>query len=89
MAKQLNVLSGKQREAMVRLRDSVSDARTSITKYASSDDSEQQAQALQAGIEHITDANDAILNASQYDLLDAADVAHLSALAQHIKERLE
>ena len=89
MAKQLNVLSGQARLAMIRLRDNVTDARASIVKYESSDDTREQAQALEASIENITETNEAILAASQHDLLDAADVAHLSALAQHIKERLQ
>jgi hypothetical protein len=43
---------------------------------------------LSAAIEYVTATNEAILAASQFDLLGPADVAHLSALAEHLKDRL-
>lgn len=87
-AKQLNKLSTQRRDAMMSLRDAAGVARVSVARYLSSDDSDEQAEALQESIEHVTATNEAIMYASQYDLLDAADVAQLSSLAQHIKERL-
>lgn len=88
-AKQLNVLSGARREAMIDLRDHVSEARVCIVRYQSSDDSTEQSQALRASIEEIIATNEAIVYASQFELLDPADVAHLSALAEQLKERLQ
>ena len=88
-AKQLNMLSGQSREAMIELRDRVTEARVAIIRYQTSDDTKEQAEALDAGIEHISVLNDAMVAASQYDLLGPADVAHLSALAERIRERLQ
>ncbi len=87
-AKHLNAMNRAERDAMLDLRDSVSLARENIVLYSVSDDSDVQAKALDKSVEHIQLVNDKIMFASQYDLLGPVDVAHLSALAESIKERL-
>jgi hypothetical protein len=88
-AKQFNTLKSEPRKAMILLSDSAYNARIAVERYFHADDSEEQKLFLTAAIEHVTTTNNAILAASQHDLLGPADVAHLSALAEHIKERLQ
>ncbi len=88
-AKQLNMLSSERRKAMIELRNNIDTAQSSIVRYESSDDTKEKAKALEASIEYIVSTNEAIIQASQHDLLGPADVAHLSALSEHIKERLQ
>jgi hypothetical protein len=87
-AKKFNTLNSEPRKAMMHLSDSAYNARIAVEKYFHTDDSEEQAMFLSAAIEYVTATNEAILAASQFDLLGPADVAHLSALAEHIKDRL-
>jgi hypothetical protein len=88
-AKQFNTLSSEPRKAMMTLQDSAYNARIAVERYFHADDSDEQAQFLAIAIEQTTLAGDQILTASSYDLLGPADVAHLSALAEQIKERLQ
>lgn len=88
-AKKLNTMSKAEREAMMDLRDSVSDARESIVKYESSDNTAEKLQYLDSSIEYVKTINDSMLIASQFDLLDGVDVAHFSAITETIKERLQ
>jgi hypothetical protein len=88
-AKQFNTLSSEPRKAMMSLSDSAYNARIAIERYFHADDSQEQAQFLQVAIEQTTLAGEQILHASNFDLLGPADVAHLSALAEQIKERLK
>lgn len=87
-AKQLNMLDRPAREAMITLRDAASGARVAIAKYWGNDDTKQQQQALEEAVENLKLLQATILIASQHDLLDTVDVAHLSALAEQISERL-
>lgn len=89
VAKKLNMLSRQEQEAVIGMTGGVTEARINISKYLSSDDTDEQAKLLSAGIESLETTNKAVLAASQLDLIDAADVAHLSALADHINERLQ
>lgn len=88
-AKQFNTLSSEPRKAMIALTDSVYSLRIASERYFHADDSRDQQQFLGEAIEYADLANDQILMASSYDLLGPVDVAHLSALAEHIKERLQ
>lgn len=88
-AKKLNTLNRLEREAMLDLRDNVSSARENIVKYTTADDTAEKLECLSASIEQTKLLNDSLLIASQYDLLDVVDVAHLSAMTETIKERLQ
>ena len=88
-AKQFNTLSTEPRKAMMALSDSAYTLRINTERYFHADDSAEQRLFLAAAIEQAAEVNDLILAASQHDLLGPADVAHLSALAEHIKERLQ
>jgi hypothetical protein len=88
-AKQFNTLSSEPRKAMMTLQESAYNARIAVERYFHADDSDEQVLFLTTAIENITVTGDSILLASGYDLLGPADVAHLSALAEHIKERLQ
>lgn len=70
------------------LQDSAYDLRVNTERYFHADVSSEQQMFLTAALEHANLLNDRILAASTHDLLGPADVAHLSALAEHIKERL-
>ncbi len=88
-AKRFNTLSSEPRKAMMALTDSVYSLRVATERYFHADDSaEQQLFLEEAGIQ-VKLTGDQILMASSFDLLGPADVAHLSALAEHIKERLQ
>lgn len=89
MAKNLNTMSKKEREAMLDLREATESLRINIVKYSASDDTADKAKYLSAGIKQVKSLNELILIASQYDLVDVVDVAHLSAITEIIKERLE
>lgn len=88
-AKHFNTLSSEPRKAMIALTDSVYGLRIASERYFHADDSREQLLFLNEAIDRVQIANDQILLASSYDLLGPADVAHLSALAEHIKERLQ
>lgn len=88
-AKQFNTLSSAPRRVMMELQDSAYVARIAVERYFNANDSEEQALFLATAIEQTTKVNEHILLASNYDLLGPVDVAHLSALAEHIHERLQ
>jgi hypothetical protein len=87
-AKNLNMLSRAPREAMITLRDSIFTARQAVDLYFGSDDTKEQLMALETALSSLKVVGIAIMDASQYDLLDVADVAHLSALNEYIVEQL-
>ncbi len=88
-ARQLNMLSSLPREAIIRLREAISSARLSIGLYSKSEDTHEQEQFLTESIKQLENVSESILAASQHDLLDTVDVAHLSALNEHIIEKLK
>ena len=89
MAKNLNTMNKNEREAMLDLRGGAEVLRESVVKYGMSDDTSDKARYLTDGVKQVKELNELILAASQYDLVDAVDVAHLSAITEIIKERLE
>lgn len=88
-ARELNKLDRPAREAMITLRDAVTTARGAVDRYFGSDDTKEQLLALNEATDQLKLTGDAILLASQYDLLDIADVAHLSALNEYIIDQLK
>ncbi len=88
-AKKLNMLDSEAREAMIALLNATFAARTSIAHYWNADDSEQQQIDLEESILQLEKVREAILAASYYELLDAVDVAQLSALNEHIIEQVK
>lgn len=88
-ARELNKLDRLPREAILLLRDSVTNARGAVDRYFGSDDTKEQVLALNEATDQLKITGDAILAASQYDLLDVADVAHLSALNDYILDQLK
>lgn len=88
-ARKLNMLSSKPRETIVALRDAVTAAQGAMGRYHGSEDTVEQAQALSESIEQFGRVGELILLASQYDLLDVTDVAHLSALNEYIIDQLK
>ncbi len=88
-AKQFNTLGSEPRKAMIALVDSSYSLRVASERYFHADDSKEQKLFLAEAIEQAGHTNERILNAGNYDLLGAADVAQLSALAEHIRERLQ
>jgi hypothetical protein len=87
-ARDLNKLDRLPREAILLLRDSVTNARGAVDRYFGSDDTKEQLLALNEATDQLKLTGDAILAASQFDLLDVADVAHLSALNEYIIDQL-
>jgi hypothetical protein len=87
-AKKFNMLSSDPRKVMMALTDSAYNLRIATERYFHADDSAEQKLFLETAIEQAGLANKHILDASAYDLLGPVDVAHLSALAEQIRERL-
>jgi hypothetical protein len=87
-AKRFNTLSSEPRKAMMDLSDSVYNLRINTERYFHADDSEEQQKFLEAALLQVEKAQEQIMAASQHDLLGPVDVAHLSALAEQIRERL-
>ena len=88
-ARELNKLDRLPKEAIIKLRDSVTTARGAVDRYLGSDDTKEQLMALDEAKDQLKETGDAILVASQYDLLDVTDVAHLSALNEFIIDKLK
>jgi hypothetical protein len=88
-ARELNKLDRLPREAIMRLRDAITTARGAVDRYFGSDDTKEQLLALNEATDQLEVVGEAILEASQYDLLDIADVAHLSALNEYIIDQLK
>lgn len=87
-ARELNKLDRPAREAIMHLRDSVTTARGAVDQYFGSDDTKEQLMALNEATDLLKETGMAILEASQFDLLDVTDVAHLSALNEYIIDQL-
>jgi hypothetical protein len=87
-ARKLNMLDRGAREAIITLTSAATASRAAISRYWGNDDTTEQAVALEEAILQLKVVNDAILAASSHDLLDVVDVAHLSALNEHILEQL-
>jgi len=87
-ARELNKLDRLPREAILKLRDAITIARGAVDRYFGSDDTKEQLQALNEATDNLKLVSEAILEASQYDLLDVTDVAHLSALNEYIIDQL-
>jgi len=87
-ARKLNMLKSSEREAMIKLRSSVSSAQGAIGIYTHSDDTKERSEALNESKEQLKQVSVTIIEASQYDLLNVTDVAHLSALTEQLIEQL-
>jgi transcription termination factor NusB len=87
-ARELNELDRLPRESIMRLRDAISAARGAVDRYNGSDDTKEQELAHIEAVDQLKIVGEAILESSQYDLLDIADVAHLSALNEYIIDQL-
>jgi len=87
-ARHLNTLSTAPREAMIALRNDVSNARIQVDAYQNNEDSRMQAELLARAVELLEQVRAGILMASSYDLVDVVDVAQLSAMTELIIERI-
>lgn len=88
-ARELNRLEDGARDSVIALRTAVSAARVRIDDYYSAETTAEKAAALEQGIEQLREAGKSILLVSQHELVSPADVAQLSAMAEHIIDSLE
>ncbi len=88
-AKHLNSLSSAPREVMITLQNSAYTARRSLEVYSSTDDTHEKQLSLEEAVTQLKKVQEAILHASQHDLLGIADVAHLSALSEQLTDQLK
>lgn len=88
-AKRQNLLGSAEREVMMELTQAAAVVRGNIVTLPMTEDTLEQTRLLDESVEGLKSLHALILAASQYDLLDPTDVAHLSALAELIKERLQ
>jgi signal transduction histidine kinase len=76
-------------DAVHQVRRSVADARSLVRDYQTlEDDRKSQAEILPLSIEKLEELRADIVKASQYEVIDAVDVAHISAWIEQIIERL-
>lgn len=87
-AKQANTMPKASAALMFDLKQSVYEIKLNISDYFASDEPSEQVKLLEDVTQLANTANDQILLASQHDLLNPVDVAHLSAMVEQIKERL-
>jgi len=87
-ARSLNTLKRDAREAVLKLRDSISAARVAQADAENEDDAREIILATEFSIKQLQIVEQSILDVSSYDLLSAADVAELTALTEHIRVRL-
>jgi transcription termination factor NusB len=89
MAKRLNELSRDSKNSIMDLKDLVTSVRDNVSKYETTDDAKEKQEYQKIAIEKLVVVQDQILKTSQYDLLDTADVAHLSAIAEYLSDNLQ
>jgi hypothetical protein len=77
------------REAITELRQNVADAKIYATDYELSETREEQLQNAKEAKKWLEQASKNIVIASQYDIFNAIDTAHLSAQADHIAGSLK
>jgi hypothetical protein len=86
-ARSLNTLKRDARDAVLELREAISNARSTYTEV-DEDDAFETIKATELSIDYLKQVEQLILKVSSYDLLGAVDVAELSALTEHLRERL-
>jgi hypothetical protein len=79
-------LERAERESALALPDAVSEARRLANDAATADDSGVKLSSLRYCQEQLEQFREALLKASQYDLVDAVDVAQLSAMADQAND---
>ena len=84
----LNALNRDARDVVLELRDTMSAARTVYAEAEASDNVRELIKATEASIERLKIVEESILKVSSFDLLGPVDVAELSAITQHIRDRL-
>jgi hypothetical protein len=81
--------SKNAREAITELRQNIVDAKTYTNDYELSETREEQLQNAKQAKKWLEEARKNILIASQYDVFNAVDTAHLSAQAEQIEASLK
>jgi hypothetical protein len=77
------------REAITELRQNMIDAKIYTNDYELSETREEQLQNAKQAKKWLEEARKNILTASQYDIFNAVDTAHLSAQAEQIGAQLK
>lgn len=80
----LPTLSSKPRAALVDLNQVLSDARIYCTDYELSESREEQLDNARAARRYLNDARKDILTASEHNVFNAVDVAHMTARIDQI-----
>lgn len=84
----LPTLSHAEQKAVATLKNQLIDARLDVRDYELAETRAEQLEFARAGRAHIEELQKSILKASEYHLLGATDVAHISALADHLHDEL-
>jgi hypothetical protein len=85
----LRKLSVKERKILTDLQQNLNDARIYSTDYELSETREEQAKNAKAAKKWLEQAQKNILAASEFNIFDAIDVAHLSAQIEQIISELK
>lgn len=88
-ARELNMLSSRERDIMLDLRESITAARVAYNDSLSAEEAREIIKETETAMEKLEIVREQMLSASQYDLMTTVDVAQLSALNEHIYEKLK
>jgi hypothetical protein len=85
----LRTLGNKERKILNGLQQNLNDSRIYLQAYELSETREEQKGNVKIAEEWLEQARKNILSASEYDIFNAIDVAHLSALIDQIRDDLK
>jgi glyoxylate carboligase len=85
----LRKLSIKERKILEDLQQNLNDSRIYVTDYELSETREEQAKNAKFAKKWLNQAQKNILSASEFNIFDAIDVAHLSAQIDQVKDGLK
>jgi ribosome-binding factor A len=77
------------RDNLSKMQQDLSDARVYASDYELSETREEQLDNAKQAKKYLNKVNRAVLNGSEYDIFNALDVAHLSALIDQIRADLK
>lgn len=86
--RRLNTLTRVQRELVQSITASVNLARGQVEFSVADEDAEAQIKGFKLAIEQLSVVREGILEASMHDLVDAVDVAQLTAMCDHCIDKL-
>lgn len=85
----IDALMPDERKVLALIKRQLTDARLDVRDYEYADTRAEQQRYGKAAHKTLDAAQHSLLQASEYNLFGAVDIAHISAQIQHIKEQLQ